>query len=153
MLEKRRRAMLDKQTHKSLEGLEIGALNASEVGEAVGVLARGMRDNPGHVAAFGEDPERRLQRLRRFFDGAFAVMDWQTLVARSGDGTIVGMMGMSSPGTCRLSVARRLRVLPRSLRNGPRSAVRTARWLRAWAKQDPDECHWHFQHVAAVVSR
>lgn len=26
---------------------------------AVGVLARGMRDNPLHVAAYGDDPARR----------------------------------------------------------------------------------------------
>jgi ribosomal protein S18 acetylase RimI-like enzyme len=123
-------------------------LGASEVGEAVAVLSRGMRDNPGHVAAFGEHPERRLHRLRTFFDGAFAVMNWQTLVARSGDGTIVGVMAMSSPGTCRPSITQQLRILPRQLQNGPRSVLRMARWLAVWDQHDPDERHWHFGPLA-----
>jgi hypothetical protein len=74
--------MLNSEANRNPNGVEIGALDAAEVGEAVAVLSRGMRDNPGHVAAFGEDPKRRLRRLRRFFGGAFAVMGWQPLAAR-----------------------------------------------------------------------
>lgn len=140
--------MLNDEAIRELDGLKIETLDASEISEAVAVLSRGMRDNPGHVAAFGEDPQRRLRRLRQFFDGAFAVMSWQTLVARSGDGTIVGVMAMSSPGTCQPSITQQLRILPRLLQNGPRSAVRTARWLGVWAGRDPDERHWHFGPLA-----
>jgi hypothetical protein len=59
---------------RSLKGLEIGTLDASEIGEALGVISRGMRDNPIHVAAFGEDSERRVQRLHRLFEGVFAAL-------------------------------------------------------------------------------
>ena len=45
----------------NFERLEIEALDASGVGKAVDVTARGMRDNPLHVAAFGDDPELRLR--------------------------------------------------------------------------------------------
>ncbi len=51
-------------------------LDGLEIGEAVGVLARGMSDNPIHIAAFGENPERRLQRLCRI-GGASNVIGWQ----------------------------------------------------------------------------
>ena len=41
--------------------IEIRDLHQNEVSDAIGVLARGMRDNPLHVAAYGEDPQRRLR--------------------------------------------------------------------------------------------
>ncbi len=69
--------MMEKRASRKLEGLEIGALHASETGEALGVISRGMRDNPIHVAAFGDDPERRKKSLHRFFGAAFAVMGLQ----------------------------------------------------------------------------
>jgi hypothetical protein len=66
-------AMLDKEASRSVEGLEIGELDESRVGEAVDVVARGMRDNPLHLAAYGEDPERRLRKIHRFVSAGFAV--------------------------------------------------------------------------------
>ena len=47
--------MMEKEATKHLGGLEIGALDLSVMEEALGVISRGMRDNPIHVAAFGED--------------------------------------------------------------------------------------------------
>lgn len=43
-----------------------------EVSAAAAVLARGMRDNPGHVAAFGDDPDQRQRSLRRLFTATSA---------------------------------------------------------------------------------
>jgi|SRR5215216_5113827 len=63
--------MLHKEARGSLKGLEISALDGSEVGEALDVVARGMRDNPLHLAAYGEDPERRLRKIHRFVSAAF----------------------------------------------------------------------------------
>ena len=133
-----------------VEGFEVGALDASEVGEALGVLARGMRDNPVHVAAFGGDPARREKDLQRLFGAAFAVMGLHEhmLVARAGDGRIVGVCGMMPPGDCRPGSGRQLRMLPGLLRIGPRAAGRTMRWMGAWAKRDPDGRHWHLGPVA-----
>jgi hypothetical protein len=83
--------MMEQEASKNLEGLEIGALDASEVEEALGVISRGMRDNPIHIAVFGEDQERRQKSLHRLFGAAFAVMGLQEhmLVARSEDGRIM----------------------------------------------------------------
>ena len=143
--------MLEKEASRSnLNGLEIGALDASEVGEAVDVIARGMRDNPLHVATFGESPERRLQSLHRFFGAVFAVMGLQEhmLVARGQDGRMVGVMGMMPPGDCLPDSGQQLRMLPALLRNGPRAAGRTMGWLGAWGKRDPKERHWHLGPLA-----
>ncbi len=60
-----------------------------------------MRDNPLHVAAFGEDPARRTQSLYRLFSGMLAVTGLPMLAARQTDGTIVGVLGMSCPGSRR----------------------------------------------------
>jgi hypothetical protein len=51
--------MMEQEAIRNLGGLEIGALDASLGGEALSVISRGMRDNPLHIAAYGEDPERR----------------------------------------------------------------------------------------------
>jgi ribosomal protein S18 acetylase RimI-like enzyme len=133
-----------------LDGLEIGALGLADAEAALGVLARGMRDNPVHVAVFGDDPERRQERLRRVFEGAFDAMGWQTnmLAARDADGTILGVCGALPPGGCRMDLGQQLRVMPRLLSNGPRVAVRAMRWLGAWARRDPDERHWHLGPIA-----
>ena len=84
-----------------LDGLEIGAIGAAETEEVLEVLSRGMRDNPLHVAAFGEDPETRRRRFRKLVSMMFSVSDLShTLVARREDGVVVGVCGMMPPGDC-----------------------------------------------------
>ncbi len=134
----------------NFERLEIGALDASGVGKAVDVTARGMRDNPLHVAAFGDDPELRLRKLRRMFGAAAGVLELHRhmLVARDPGGAIMGVCGTMPPGGCRPSIGQQLRLMPQLLANGPRATLRTARWLGAWAKRDPKIPHWHLGPVA-----
>ena len=135
---------------KWLDTLEIGALGPGDAEQVVGVLSRGMCDNPVHVAVYGEDPERRLERLRRIFGTAFHGMDWQRymLAARRADGAIVGVCGILPPGNCLPTPAQQLRMLPGMLQNGPRATYRTLRWLGAWSKHHPKEHHWHLGPVA-----
>ncbi len=132
-----------------LDGLEIGALDASEIEEVLDVLARGMRDNPLHVAAFGADPEHRRRSFHRLVAAAFSVKDLShTLVARSEDGAIVGVCGMLPPGNCLPDLGERLRLLPALLPIGPRAVGRVMRWMGVWQKHDPNERHWHLGPVA-----
>lgn len=142
--------MAEKETRGGLEGLEIGALDASEVGETVEVTARGMRDNPLHVAVFGDDPEARLRKLRRMFGAAARVLNLHRhlLVARDPGGAIVGVCGTVPPGECQPSIVQQLRLVPHLLANGPRATLRTASWLGVWAKRDPQTRHWHLGPVA-----
>ena len=146
--------MLDKEASKSLEGLGIGALHASEVGEVVNVVARSFRDNPIGLAVFGENPERRLHKMHRFISVAFALKDYSshTLVARRADGTIVGVCGMLPPGDCLPTFTEKLRMMPRLLSiGGPRVLGRTMRWLGVWDKHHPSERHWHLGPVAVAT--
>ena len=45
--------------------IEVRDIRPDDVPAAARVLARGMRDNPLHVAAYGEDPDRRSTSTER----------------------------------------------------------------------------------------
>src|SRR5215218_10556846 len=135
----------------NLEELEIRALGAAEMGEAIGVIVRGMEDNPLMVAALGQDPAIRHRRLLRLF-GAMAAADVpgrdrDMLAARGPEGSILSVCGMMPPGRCQPGLGRQLRLLPALLALGPGSAGRTMKWLGSWSKHDPDERHWHLGPV------
>jgi GNAT superfamily N-acetyltransferase len=130
------------------QAVEVAALPPAEVPEAVGVLARGMRDNPLHVAAFGAEPERRQRRLERFFRTFFKVMRAQTPLAAHDAGTLVGVTGIAPPGTCQPAMLDELRLLPTVLAMGPTTSARMMRWVAAWAAHDPTEPHSHLGPLA-----
>ena len=132
-----------------LDRLEIGAMGEAEIEEVLDIVSRGMRDNPQHVAAFGEDPETRRRRFRALMAAAFSASDFShALVARREDGVIVGVCGMLPPGNCRPDLRQGLRLLPALLSIGPRAAGRLVRWMGAWQRHDPKERHWHLGPLA-----
>jgi GNAT superfamily N-acetyltransferase len=135
-------------THDSAGELEIGDLDRRDVREAVAVLARGMRDNPVHVAAFGDDAERRRRTLERLFGALFRVMTDQRPICARRDGRIVAAAGIAPAGTCQPTGRQRLALAPALLATGPGSAVRALRWTGAWAARDPDEPHAHLGPLA-----
>ena len=122
-------------------------LERKEVPFAVGVLARGMRDNPNSIGVWGDDPLQRLGGLHHIFNGVFRVTAQEPLVARRGD-WIVGVCGMLAPGRCQPSPPEMLRMAPALLRLGPVRASRLGRWFRVWGERDPQERHWHLGPVA-----
>ncbi len=125
--------ILDREASRTLEELKIEALDESEVGTVLGVLERGMRDNPIHAAAFGNDPKLRRSRLRRVFGAGLEGLGLHRhmLVARRSDGSIVGVCGARPPGECRPGLGKQLRLAPHVLALGPPTAVRTAHWMEA----------------------
>ena len=134
----------------NLEELEIGAIKPHELGEAIAVLSRGMRDNPLHIAVFGEDPERRQQQIERLFMSAARKLNWANhlVVARNADGRIVGVCGTPQPGQCLPTPSDQARLMPTLLGLGAGTAVRAIRWMGAWAKHDPKTPHWHLGPLA-----
>lgn len=127
---------------------EITALAPADVESAVTVLARGMRDNPLHVAAFGDDPERRRRSLERMFRAFFTVMTEQTPLAAWRGSELVGVAGIARPGTCQPGPLQTARLLPGFLAIGPGAALRVGRWASAWAGRDLDEPHSHLGPLA-----
>ena len=134
---------------RNLDGLEIGASDPSEMEAVVGVISRGMRDNPTHVAALGEDPGRREKRVRRIFSRVLPVMGHSLILARHQDGSaILGVLGMAAPGRCQADRKQQMQLTLGLLPLGPRALSRSLRWVGTWEKRDPEERHWHLGPVA-----
>jgi GNAT superfamily N-acetyltransferase len=131
--------------------LQVGDLRRDDIPEAVAVLARGMRDNPLHVAALGSDPERRRRTLERLFAALFRVMTDQAPIGARRDGRIVAAAGIAPAGTCQPAGRQRLGLAPALLAAGPVGAVRAVRWTNAWGERDPDEPHVHLGPLAVDV--
>ncbi len=107
-----------------------------------------MRDNPLHVAAYGDDPERRLRRHARLVRGLFTAFPAQQPICAIRKSTLVGVTGMAPVGTCQATATQRLRLLPSVVGLGPRRAGRLARWISNWTKRDLDEAHVHLGPLA-----
>lgn len=133
---------------QALGSLEIDALKFSEIAAAAGVLARGMRDNPNHIAIFGPDPGKRLRALERGFGAYFRVATAQAPLCARLDGAVVGVAGVLAPGRCRLSATQKLRLIPSMATLAVGDAWRAARVSGAWAARDPQEAHSHLGPVA-----
>ena len=97
--------------------IEVRPMRPSERIQAAGVAARGMRDNPIHVAVFGRDPDRRATALDRLFRALFAEAPEPPAIALRA-GFVVGVCGAVPPGGCRLPPSTLLRVLAALARGG-----------------------------------
>ena len=138
-----------RQVKGNVGHLDISVMTPRELPAVLDVVARGMRDNPMHVAAYGADGAVRIHNQRQLMAAAFAVKDLShTLVARRTDGTIVGVCGMLPPGGCTITLRDQLRILPQVLALGLPTAGRVLRWLGVWGKHDPAEPHWHVGPLA-----
>jgi GNAT superfamily N-acetyltransferase len=112
------------------------------------VLARGMRDNPNHVAIFGPDPGKRMRALERGFAAYFRVGTAQAPLCARLDGVVVGVAGVLPPGRCRLSATQKLRLIPSMAAFAIRDTWRASRVTGAWAARDPKKAHSHLGPMA-----
>ena len=128
-------------------GIEVRDLWPADIEAAVGVLARGMRDNPLHVVAYGTDPDRREHVHGKVCNFVLTSMSAQQPLVAVRDGVIVGVAGSTPPGRCQPSGAERLRMLPTLATLGPRTSWRILSWIGEWSKHDPSEPHVHLGPV------
>jgi ribosomal protein S18 acetylase RimI-like enzyme len=133
---------------QAVGSLEIDALASTEIAAAAGVLARGMRDNPNHIAIFGPDPAKRGRALERGFGSYLRVVSAQVPVCARLDGVVVGVAGVLPPGCCRLAPVQKLRLMPSMAGLTIADIWRASRVTRAWGARDPDEPHSHLGPVA-----
>ena len=140
--------MRDEPSRSALGDIEVRDLRPAELDAAIGVLARGMRDNPMHVAAYGTDAEWRLRCHARLVRGFFAVFGSQQPICAVRDGVLLGVTGVAPPGTCQPTLAQRVRLAPTVAGLGPRTAARVLRWLFDWAARDLAEPHVHLGPLA-----
>lgn len=129
-----------------LGNVEVRPIEGKDLQAAALVVARGMRDNPLHVAALGNDVERRVRVMHRLFSRVLTLPGRPTLGAWDGH-RLVGVADSAEPGRCQPSPRDRLRLAPAVVLAGS-AAPRMARWLAAWARHDPDRLHSHFGPLA-----
>ena len=131
-------------------GVLVRELKEGDLPSAVGVVARGMRDNPLHIAALGDDVEARGQRLIRMFTVALPLILSKGVVLGAFDGeTLAGIAGMTAPGQCQPSLTERLSLMPRLVPAvGGGAFTRVGRWMGIWAQHDLRQPHWHLGPVA-----
>ena len=123
--------------------LEIRDARPHELSVAASVLARGMRENPLHLAVFGPEPEERERKLEGFFRILLAWMPHSPWVAVR-QGTIVAVCGMGEPGRCQPTFSQSLNIITRLAHTcGFASTLRTLRWFGEWSFRDPKKAHWH----------
>jgi GNAT superfamily N-acetyltransferase len=133
-------------------GVNVAPLTVDERDAAVGVLARGMRDNPLHVAAFGDDPDHRVAQLTGMFS---TVLGMQPDALRADEGgTIVGTCGLGSGEPCALGA---FAGIPRDefppMTDDAAELDRLHEWLTTWGGRDPAEPHLHLGPIAADAGR
>lgn len=134
---------MDKRSQKTRGTVEIGPLCPADVDQALDVLTRGMRDNPNHIAALGDDETSLPARLRTFLESYRPIAVGKALVARDSEGEIVGVMAMMRPGECRLPSSCVARTSSDLFADEPEAFFRVKRWLDVWSKHDPLDRHWH----------
>lgn len=148
--------MASRPASRSLGGAGLRAttklLGPDELAAAATLLAAGMRDNPLHVKAFGVDPDRREQRLRRFFVPLLAhVHSHGALLGACMHGELVGVLGMMKPGRCRPASREILCMAGTIIVSNPLpGAWRIHRWLSAWTRNDPHQPHAHLGPFAVL---
>jgi GNAT superfamily N-acetyltransferase len=92
----------------------IRELNRDDLPSAVGIIARGMRENPLHIAALGADAELRGARLIRMFTVALPLINTKGVLLGAFEGdTLVGIAGMVAPGRCQPTLTEKLTTVPR----------------------------------------
>ena len=130
--------------------IRVRELNEADLPAAVGIVARGMRDNPLHIAALGSDASQRINRLTGMFKAALPVVLSKGLVLGAFDNdTLVGIAGMIAPGHCQPTLMEKLALTPRVIPAvGFDAAARVRRWLDQWAKYDLQQPHWHLGPVS-----
>jgi ribosomal protein S18 acetylase RimI-like enzyme len=129
-------------------GIQVRELRRAELPAAVEVIARGMRDNPVHLAAYGTDPVRRLQYHARLVRALLKAKPTTRLLGATREGILVAVAAEAPAGTCQPTPRQLLRMLPQLALLGPKAALRVRAWINAWAEHDPAEPHVHLGPVA-----
>jgi GNAT superfamily N-acetyltransferase len=109
-----------------------------------------MLDNPTHERVFGSDRRRRARRLSKFYARVLPRLHRRaTILGAYRDGALIGVLAVAKPGRCQPSLLEQVRLLPAFLYGvGPTVPLRLMRWMKAWARHDLPEPHWHLGPAA-----
>lgn len=138
-----------------MQAIAVRLLTPELIAPAARVLSGSMRDNPLHRAIFGSDERHVEPLLASVFVRLLQRQMRNGLVLGAFDGeALAGIAAMVPPGHCQPTLQEQLAMLPilirgRALRHLPK----IHRWLRTWARRDPDVDHWHLGPAAVERNR
>jgi ribosomal protein S18 acetylase RimI-like enzyme len=130
--------------------MKLRELRKPDLEQACLILARGMRDNPANVNAFGISDTGRRRALARFFQPVLRGLHRRGLIYGAyRDHALVGVCGIARPGFCQPGLLEKLCVVPSVVLGNPvDTTLRVLNWAGAWARRDPARPHWHLGPVA-----
>lgn len=131
---------------------DIRELGSADQEGMVRILAAGMRDNPVHVQAFGDDAAARERSLELMFTAVSGQQLGRGVVLgvfRAGE--LAGVAGMMPPGACPPALASKVAAFSALVMgSGLKNSRRVLEWLEAWRDRDPDRPHWHLGPLAVA---
>ena len=133
------------------ELIDVRPISGADLQIAALVAARGMRDNPLHVAALGPNPERRVRVMQRLFARLLPV-DGRPTIGAWDRARLVGIAGSAEPGRCQPSARDSVKLAPALIMAGT-SIGRMSRWIWTWSKHDPSRSHSHLGPLAVDLDR
>ncbi len=121
--------------------IQLRDLEPAEFDQAIGILARGMRDTAVHIQIFGADAVRRARSVELFLRSSLrsAMARGRAICAERG-GTVVGVLGVAERRLTMSNVVRA--AAPLICRFSPAVTMRIARWYRVWQAHEPRAHHW-----------
>lgn len=131
--------------------INVRGLEPDELHAALEIVARSMCDNPLHVRALGNDPDRRLRDVRRL-QGALleSVLARGSVLCAEYSDSLAGVAGLAKR---KLTPVEAIKLLPTIF--GGFSAVVMARlavWFTGWVRRLPSGQFLHLGPVAVDVS-
>jgi len=117
----------------------------SDINETAKVLSIAMLNNPIHVSVFQGNGENERMKIEKMFIDLFNSLPGIVYIAKEGQ-KIVGVMRMKS------CVGRKQ--IDESIEVNGKSTVdqRKSIWRNEWAKNDPEEQHWHLGPIGVLPS-
>lgn len=114
-----------------------------DIQESAKVLSLAMLDNPMHMAVFQGNSEKERFKIEEMFLDLFAAFPGITFVAKHGK-KIIAVMRMKS------CVGPTDKGEPNEVRLDSESNSRKSIWLAEWARNDPEEQHWHLGPIGVL---
>jgi GNAT superfamily N-acetyltransferase len=131
--------------------IQLRDLEPAEFDQAVGILARGMRDTPMNVQIFGTDAVRRARAVEQFLRSSLrSCMARGRAICAERGGAVVGVLGVAER---RLTVGNVVRAAaPLICRFPPAVTMRIARWFGVWQTHEPRAPHWFLGPLAVETN-
>ncbi len=129
----------------SADSFNIRLMELNDICEAAKVLSIAMLNNPIHIAVLRGNGESQRVIIEKMFVDLFTTFPGITFIAKE-DKKIVGVMRMKS------CCGSKHQDYPEKTKEENTVDQRIAFWHGEWARNDPEEQHWHLGPIGVLPS-